>query len=717
MILLALPAALANSSGIVGYASSGCTSCHGTSADTDVTGDLAAVDTVAAPGETLTLTFTLSSTDTNHEIGGFNVAASGGTLVVGSGTRLSGGELTHTRDQHFSGGRALWTFSWTAPTTEGSYTLTSSGLAGDHSHTEYGDGWDLDALILTVDDGCDDLDGDGYEACDDGSGADCDDGDTSIRPGASETCDGVDEDCDGVVDDHPTGGTPMYPDTDGDGYGDGSSPDTTCGSVADPGFSLDDQDCDDGDDTIHPDAEELCDGVDNNCDGSTDGADATGASSWWVDADGDGHGDPDAETLACDLPAGHADNADDCDDTRATVSPSATEQCDALDRDDDCDGVGDEAGADGESTWYLDADGDGYGGTTTALACDAPAGHSAYDGDCDDADTAWHPGAPEACDDPADYNCDGSTGYVDGDGDGWAACLDCDDGAAAVNAAATESCNGVDDDCDGVVDEADAAGAPAWYADADGDGFGTTTDVTLACTQPDGFASNAGDCDDADAGIRPDAPETWYDGVDQDCDGGDDDQDGDGFPLAEDCDDTTASVHPGATDTAYDGVDADCAGDSDFDADGDGHDSESWGGDDCDDADAATHPGAQDEPYDGVIYDCDDADEHDLDGDGHDLGEDCDDARSDVHPGAEEVWYDGLDQDCDGADDDRDGDGLTVAVDCDDEDPAVALCEDGDTGPEVDEDEEAPEGCGCDTGNDAPLAGLLAIAMVMRRRR
>jgi MYXO-CTERM domain-containing protein len=722
MLLALVAPALALSSGQTGSSTTGCVSCHGSAADADVTGDLSTTSTTVAPSSALTVTFTVSSTDSTHEIGGLNVSASAGTLTAGTGTVNRGGEITHTRDQHFSGGRATWAFTWTAPAAEGTYTLSSAGLAGNHNHSESGDGWDLDTVLITVDDGCDDLDRDGYEACDDGLGADCDDGDASVRPGATETCDAVDQDCDGVVDDHPTDGTPMYADADGDTFGDPDAPDATCSAVPDAGYVFDAQDCDDGDDTIHPDADEVCDGADNDCDDATDGATSVDAATFWTDADADGFGDPASPVLDCSLPIGASANAEDCDDTRGAVSPDAAEVCDPLDTDEDCDSAADDADMDatGETTFYQDNDGDTYGGTVTTDACSAPSGYVAIAGDCDDDDTAFNPAAAEICTDPTDYNCDGSTGYVDGDGDSFAACLDCDDSSATSYDGAPETCNGADDDCDGTVDEADAVDAAVWFVDADLDGYGATAAAVVSCDQPSGYADNADDCDDADTGARPDAPEVWYDGVDQDCDGADDDQDGDGVARADDCDDTVATTRPGAEDAPYDGLDADCAGDSDSDADHDGHDSETYGGDDCDDADATVFPGAMDEPYDGLINDCDAADENDLDGDGADLAEDCDDANSAIGPDAEEVWYDGIDQDCDGNDADQDADGVTYGVDCNDTDPLLTLdCDptdddEGDTSPI---DPPADEGCGCASGGEAGFAlAVLAFGLVGRRR-
>jgi hypothetical protein len=225
----------------------------------------------------------------------------------------------------------------------------------------------------------------------------------------------------------------------------------------------------------------------------------------------------------------------------------------------------------------------------------------------------------------------------------------------------------------------------------------------------DGWTVEAGDCDDTDATVNPGADEIWYDGLDQDCDGGSDfDRDRDGhhswrLDAGTDCwDDPSApppgtetlngftpameagDVHPGAAERWYDGVDGDCAEDDDFDADGDGlrtdaHPSDGVAtfGEDCDDLDATVAPGAI-ELCDGQDNDCDGVlpiDETDGDGDGSvecvvDEGGwdgigvpnhgDCDDTDATVQPGAAELC-DGQDNDCDGAlpDDehDRDGDG------------------------------------------------------------
>ncbi len=160
-----------------------------------------------------------------------------------------------------------------------------------------------------------DVDGDGYPSVLVEGGTDCDDGWAGTNPGAVEVCDGIDQNCDGVVDE---GILPVwYADLDGDGFG---NPDSQwCAEYADT--VLDGTDCLDLLPTVHPGAEEVCDGWDNDCDGVTDPGD--------VDADADGQ-------PAC---------AGDCDDAEPRVAVGNAELCgDGLDN--DCDGTTDAACAD-----------------------------------------------------------------------------------------------------------------------------------------------------------------------------------------------------------------------------------------------------------------------------------------------------------------------------------------------------------------------------------
>ncbi len=580
-----------------------------------------------------------------------------------------------------------------------------------------------------------DVDLDGYVVCAldsggwDGSGTvvggdDCDDGDDTVFPGAPELCDGQLNDCDGSIGSDELDG-------DGDGY-------AVCsldgGGWDGGGTVVGGDDCDDGDDTVFPGAPELCDGQLNDCDGSI-GSDE-------VDGDGDGY-------AVCSLDGGGWDGSgtvvggDDCLDSDATVYPGATELCDG--QDNDCDGSLPVVEVDGDVDGFVDCTVDGGGWDASAISGGE---------DCDDGDDTVYPGAVELCD-GQDNDCDGGLPAVevDGDVDGFVDCAvdgggwdgsaitggeDCDDGDLTRYPGALELCDGLDNDCDGSL--------PTVESDAD-------TDLYVACVFDaggwDGNSSILGDedCDDGDPSIHPGALEIPYDAIDQDCDGADVcDADGDGFDSVtctdgDDCDDDDDSIFPGAEELWYDGIDQDCAEDSDYDADGDGFDSESYGGEDCDDAEADTYPGAPDIAGDGIINDCDDSDEYDADGDGYDSvawgGDDCDDANSTINPGADETWYDGVDQDCDGNDDDQDGDGFAQDVDCDDTDAAVfpgspGLDEDCatlDSGLDGGPDTGGASGVygggtdckGCASGGSAPvgglvLGGLLGLAVLRRRR-
>jgi len=242
------------------------------------------------------------------------------------------------------------------------------------------------------------------------------------------------------------------------GGGDDSATASGGGADADhDGWTTAEGDCDDEDPSLHPDATELCDGVDNDCDGAAD--EGLGVD-WYADADGDGYGDPRDALTACAPPEGRVSNRDDCDDTDRDIRPGAEEICDEIDN--DCDVAVDEAGA--QTTWYLDADGDSYGDPDTASdACFAPDDHVENADDCDDTDPDTHPAAEEICD-GEDNNCDGRSDInIDVDGDGVAECDDCDDNDPARFPGNPEICDGVDNDCDGVV--------PADETDDDGDGW------------------------------------------------------------------------------------------------------------------------------------------------------------------------------------------------------------------------------------------------------
>ncbi len=376
--------------------------------------------------------------------------------------------------------------------------------------TEACDGLDNDCDDVLPEDERD-VDGDGFLGC----GGDCNDLDDAVHPDGTEECDAVDSDCDGsFVDGDDTDldldGLPDCVDLDRDGDG-----------------TANDDDCRPDDATAHPGAAEECDAVDSDCDGSLadDFADLDGDDQPdCVDPDDDGDGTPDGDDCApldataypgaeeaCDAVDGDCDgsvadefddfdgddlpdcadpdddndldpDASDCAPFAALVYTGAPEACDGVDG--DCDGV--------VPSNEIDGDGDTY------LPCE---------GDCNDADATVFIGSPESCN-GADDDCDG---YVpsdeqDVDNDGVQPCAgDCNDLADSIHPGAAEVCNLLDDDCDGAL--------PADETDDDGDGF---VDCEGDCCEPD--------CDDGDASIYPGNGlwDTPGDGVDVNCDYRDD---------------------------------------------------------------------------------------------------------------------------------------------------------------------------------------------------
>jgi hypothetical protein len=170
---------------------------------------------------------------------------------------------------------------------------------------------------------------------------------------------------------------------------------------------------------------EVCDGVDNDCDGLVDDGDPDAVgTTYYADADGDGFGAPEYPATACVAPEGYVTGASDCDDLDPAIRPGATEVCDG--RDNDCDGVVDPEGSLGGSTWYADSDGDGFGDPNARVeACRQPEGYIADSFDCDDDVATTHPGAEDVCN-AADDDCDHAVDEdaLDSDHDGIYNCID-----------------------------------------------------------------------------------------------------------------------------------------------------------------------------------------------------------------------------------------------------------------------------------------------------
>ena len=359
---------------------------------------------------------------------------------------------------------------------------------------------------------------------------DCNDDDELFYPDAPEDACSAEDDfnCDGEV---------LFVDEDRDGV-------SAC------------FDCDDRNRRVRPDAPEVCDSLDNNC---NDDIDEGAGRLWYQDFDADGHGNPDVSIQACARPEGYVSIDDDCDDDNAARFPGNREICDNIDN--NCDFVIDGETAIDRDQFYPDRDGDSFGDprATPLFACERPDGYV--------------------------LNAD-----------------DCDDSTEDINPSATEECDGADNNCDRIVD-LDAVDRQDLYVDADRDGFGNNSLPTLLTCPIEGFTTIIGDCDDQRASVNPSARDIPGDGFDQNCDGREFcavDVDGDGFigdfslliespdlnctglapcpdgvtPFrgdgqcflaaavnpATDCDELDPSINPAQTEDFGDGVDSNCDG-------------------------------------------------------------------------------------------------------------------------------------------------------------
>ena len=521
-----------------------------------------------------------------------------------------------------------------------------------------------------VDEGFD-SDNDGYSTCE----GDCNDSSGAIHPGATEQCDGVDQDCDSVGD---------------------AAENLTQACYSGPGGTNNVGICHGGTATCTGSSFGTCVGeqvpTTEVCNGLNDDCDAQGADEGlFVDADGDG-------TRACGSCGAPAAPNCDCNDSNPGIEPGHAEQCDGVDQ--DCDGVGDAAENITQQCYdnFLPPGGTaGVGLCTYGSQTCTGTSFGTCNGDGTSAS------ATEICD-GLDQDCDGTAddGLIDDtDADGSRECgscgaaaapnCDCNDNSNAVRPGATETCNGVNDDCDAFTDERNAAGDPLRQSCYEGPGGTQGVGICRSGYRLCVAGAYQADCPDD---ILPTTE--VCNGLNDDCDaqGADegliDDTDGDGTPQCGsscllppfdqpgtcDCEDTNAQNEPGRAEVC-DGADNNCNTliDEGFDDDADNYlDCAFCAPTDCDcnDQDNSVNPGAVEDcgPVDrncnGARFDgFTDADDDNVPAC---FSTECDDTRSNVHGAYGNVTAsvdvcDGLDNDCNSTID-RAANGNVISQNC-----------------------------------------------------
>lgn len=458
---------------------------------------------------------------------------------------------------------------------------TTGGPYGDACNSD----WDNDG-VPNGDDNCpwvpnigqEDMDGDGV-----GDVCDCDiDGDGYGNEGPSQDR-GV---CPipVILDNCPVTANPNQNDFDLDGVGDAC--DCDIDGDGDPNANPtcptpDKPDCAPYDPQVFHGQIEKCNNIDDNCDGQTDEEGAVGSVLYYYDGDNDKYGQLGSVPRLFCKPTGmyRATVGGDCDDNDPNVNPGVKEICNNG-RDDNCNGTENDENATGCIKFYKDLDQDFWGTDEFKCLCYGTGDYTAKNtGDCLDVDppgypsgTAYsvHPGVQEICYDGLDNNCNGTQNdenaigckqfYYDFDNDGvgvnanalppgvaWSKCYcteappyragapgDCNDNDPQIGPAMPEICgDGIDNNCDGLTDTGkwglpppgtnDPLGCKTYYKDADGDGYGVTTDSKCLCSAEGQYTTlNGGDCNDTPGSgylINPGAKEVCN-GIDDNCKNG-----------------------------------------------------------------------------------------------------------------------------------------------------------------------------------------------------
>ena len=238
-------------------------------------------------------------------------------------------------------------------------------------------------------------------------------------------------------------------------------------------------DCNDNEPLAWTGADELCDGVDNDCDGGVD-IGALNTRVWYFDNDNDGYGVSSPTTNSCDEPVGYADNMDDCNDNDNAIG--------------------------GSQIWYPDSDNDSYGSDVSSIeSCYSQFGHVLNMDDCDDTDDTVGPS---------------QFWYLDDDEDGY--------GDPSTGVDSCEQPSGYTDNMNDCDDNDDGVGNLIWYYDGDNDGYGDPGSSQNVCAQPGNHVDNMDDCDDTEDFTHPGAA---YNESPSECLT---DQDGDGYSPSPD---------------------------------------------------------------------------------------------------------------------------------------------------------------------------------------
>jgi len=401
----------------------------------------------------------------------------------------------------------FYTYSWTgtgapAPSTDETQTTTALSATETYSVTATAGCSPSSAAstLVTVNPILNyypDADSDGYgsstavaiSSCTNpGSGyvtnnSDCDEGNPGINPNATEICsNGIDDNCNGQTDEN-CGTHTYYADSDGDTFGNPAISISSTSDTPPSGYASNSADCNDSNAAINPNATEVCNnGIDDNCNGQIDENCPTYI--YYTDNDEDSYGNPavSISSGSSTPPAGYVSNNTDCNDGNNAIHPGSAEVCNSLD--DNCNGQIDEGVT---ITFYADADADGYGNAnSTTQACSILNGYVSNSTDCNDDPASGgtiNPSATETCGNGADDNCNGQmdencpiyTYYADADGDTYgnpavsissasntppagyvSNNTDCNDAPASggtIHIGASDICNSIDDNCNGVVDE------------------------------------------------------------------------------------------------------------------------------------------------------------------------------------------------------------------------------------------------------------------------